>query len=323
MDTPDRRPIIVVALLLALGGFGVLTFMGRPVPTILSTVGASIGSAPVGAGSGGSAGGADPAPGNGSGSGSGGKVAAAAPLAAPTLLIVRSGTLELEIRDLASAMRAADAAVARAGGYVDGSNRTAERGSAEASVTSRIPSAGWDATLAEIRGTATKVQSEQIRTEEVSGQVVDLGARVANLRATEAALQAIMARATRISDVLDVQKQLTETRGEIERLVADKAHLEDRAAYGSLTVVFRLPPKPEATATPAPKQGWDPGKDVERATGRLVRIGQVATSAGIWLTIVGLPLLVAALVLVFLAWQLRRFAGWIGARRDPAVNRFG
>ncbi|HET7701926.1 MAG TPA: DUF4349 domain-containing protein [Candidatus Limnocylindrales bacterium] len=318
MDTTDRRPLFVVVVLLVLGASGVLMFMGgRPVPTILSTVGASIGSGPVGAGTGGSTGGGDDHAGGG---GSGGKVAATGPLAPPTLLIVRTGTVDLEVTDLAIAIGAADAAVARAGGYVDGSTRTAEHGSAEATVTYRIPSPSWDATLAEVRGTATKIRSEQIETEEVSGQVVDLGARVANLRATEAALQAIMAKATRISDVLDVQSQLTETRGEIERLVADKAHLEERAAYGSLTVVFRLPPKPEVTATPALKPGWDPGKDVERATGRLVRIGQVATSVGIWLTIVGLPLLVAGLVLAFVAWQLRKLAGWVLARRGPVAG---
>ena len=323
MDTPDRRSILVVTGLLLGGGLLALLLLGGQTSTILSTVGSSIGS-----GSGGSAIGRDPASGSGggsgsdSGSGSGGKVAAAAPLA-PTLLIVRTGTLELQIADLATAITAADAAVTRAGGYVDGSNRTAERGSAEASVTYRIPSAAWDATLAEIRGTAGKVQSEQIRTEEVSGQVVDLGARMANLRATEAALQAIMVKAARISDVLEVQKQLSDTRGEIERLVADKAHLEERAAFGSLAVVFRLPPKPEATATPAPKQGWDPGRDVEKATGRLVRIGQIGTSVAIWLSIVGLPLLLAAVILGFVTWQLKRLAGWLLGRRAAPADRYG
>jgi len=48
-----------------------------------------------------------------------------------------------------------------------------------------------------------------------------------------------MARATKISDVLDVQEQLTGTRGEIEKLAGDKAHLQDQASYGSLAVTYR------------------------------------------------------------------------------------
>jgi hypothetical protein len=154
---------------------------------------------------------------------------------------------------------------------------------------------------------------QQVTTEEVTGQVVDLGAHIANLRATEAALQAIMARATRISDVLDVQKQLTETRGEIERLVADKTQLEGRAAYGSLTVTFNLP-APAAVTTAA--KGWDPATDVDRATGKLIAIGQSATSLGIFLAIVGLPLLIGGAAIVLVAWQLYRVGRWLLSRRS-------
>jgi hypothetical protein len=85
--------------------------------------------------------------------------------------------------------------------------------------------------------------------------VIDLGARITNLRATEAALQKIMEQATKIPDVLDVQSKLTEVRGEIERLVAQKLHLEDQAAYGTLVVTFVLPVQPVVEEV---KAGWDP-----------------------------------------------------------------
>jgi hypothetical protein len=146
----------------------------------------------------------------------------------------------------------------------------------------------------------------------VTGQVVDLGARISNLRATEAALQAIMARATKISDVLDVQKQLTATRGEIERLVADKTQLEGRAAYGSLKVTFNLPTPPAVVKA---QKGWDPATDVDRATGKLIGIGQRATSAGIFLAIVGLPVLIGGGLLLLVAWQLYRMVRWLVGRR--------
>ena len=50
----------------------------------------------------------------------------------------------------------------------------------------------------------------------MTGQVVDLEARIRNLRASETALQGIAAKAIKISDVLEVQAQLTAVRGEIE-----------------------------------------------------------------------------------------------------------
>jgi hypothetical protein len=312
-DTPNRRTLSIVAGFLVVGGllFSILMLGGGQTSTILSTVGAAIGPTTVG----------EPPvePGPTAKPVSGGQVADAGAVV-PTLLIVRTGTLELEVSDIATAVRGADAAVTRAGGYVSGSNLSADGADRLAETTYRIPSAAWQSTLDTLHGLASRVRSEEIKTDEVTGQVVDLAARIANLRATESALQAIMAKANRISDVLDVQEQLTSTRGEIERLVGDREHLQDQASYGSLTIAFRLPPTPAPTVTPKPVKGWDPAADVANATGKLVGIGQATTTAGIWLAIVGLPLLVGASVLLFVGWQVVRLGRWILSRRETAAD---
>jgi hypothetical protein len=308
---------LLVAAVLLVG----LTFMGGQSSKILSTVGAAIpdnegnGQVDTGGGDPGSTGDTTGEAGSGSAS-VGGPVANAASVTIPTLLIVRTGDLTIQVSDLAAALAAGDAAITRAGGYVSGSTQAGGGGGDNAVVTYRIPSAAWDATLATLRGLATKILSEDVKTDEVSGQVVDLTSRIANLRATEAALQAIMARATKISDVLDVQAQLTTTRGEIEQLVGDQAHLRDQAAYGSLTVTYRLPAVSVPTAAPSPAKGWDPGDDVARASGKLVRIGQTTTSIGIWLAIVGLPIAIGGLVVLFASYQAYRLGRWAVRKRD-------
>jgi hypothetical protein len=317
----DRRDALIGAGFLVAAALLVgLVFMGGQTSKILSTVGASVGNQGTGsdsdaAGQGSAGSGSDQ--GSGSGSASGGQVADAA-AAVPVLLIVRTGELTLQVPDLGVALRDGSAAVIRAGGYISGSSRTTDDGRESAQVTYRIPSAAWDATLGVLHGIGSTTVSEQVKTEEVTGQVVDLTAHIANLRTTEAALQAIMARATKISDVLAVQEQLTTTRGEIEKLVADKAHLVDQASYGSLAVTYRLPITPTPTATPA--KGWDPGDDVARASGKLVKIGQATTSVGIWLVIVGLPVVIGAAILALLAWQATRLGRWLIRRRVGAIE---
>jgi Domain of unknown function (DUF4349) len=312
-STPSRASYVLIALL----GLGLclaaVVALGSQTSRILSTVGNSIGGYDTGA----AAPPDNPAPASTDTPAAGGQPELAA-AAVPALLIVRTGTLDLEVADLGASIAATDSTVSRAGGYVSASTRAATADDSTAQTTYRIPSAAWETTLAALRAVARDVKAEAIKTEEVSGQVVDLTARISNLRATEAALQAIMAKAIKISDVLDVQGQLTTTRGEIERLVAEKAALTDRASFGSLSVTFRLPvpPKPAVTATPT--NGWDPGADVANATGKLVRIGQRATSAGIWLGIIGLPLLISGALLLLVAWQMVRLGRWmIGRRRDP------
>lgn len=317
-DEHRRTPIIVAGFLICTTLLVGLVFMGGQTSKILSTVGNSIG----GAGTTGTNGGGDTSGGATSGnqvgaapgSGSGGQVADGAAVV-PALLIVRTGSIGLEVPDLDRAVTDAESAVLRAGGYVSGSQRSASTGDASARETFRIPSAVWSPTLVTLRGLANRILDEQIKTDEVTAQVVDLRARIGNLRATEAALQVIMAKATKISDVLEVQTQLTSTRGDIERLSADQKTLEDRASFGSLDVQFSLPVAPRPTPTPKPVVGWDPGADVARASDRLVRIGQTTTSIGIWLAIIGLPVLVTASIGLVVAWQLYRLTRWVLRRR--------
>jgi hypothetical protein len=295
-----RVTYLVIAVIVVILGVGLsLTLSGGQVSTILSKVGASIS---MGDGSAGDSTDTEAA------GDQGGDIADAA-AKPPELLIIRTGQLEVEVADLAAAVRAASDRVSSVGGYVSGSEESTEGQDGRASVTYRIPADRWDETLSEIRGLATAIRHVHVETEAVTNQVVDLGARIANLRATEAALQKIMNSASSIPDVLKVQDQLTRVRGEIEQLVAQKSQLEERAAFGTLTVVFRLPAAP---AVEEVRRGWDPATEVDRATGTLIGIGQSATSAGIWLAIVVLPLGLATLLAVIVAWRLTRRLGGRG-----------
>jgi hypothetical protein len=221
-------------------------------------------------------------------------------------LVVKTGSLNLETSDLASALVKGRNAIAAMGGYVSASDQANKGDATVASITYRIPAARWDDALDALQKIATKVLAEQTSAVEVTGQVLDLGARITNLQATEQALQAIMAKATRISDVLEVQQQLTDVRGQIEQLSTEKAHLEQQAAYGNLTVLWTVPVVPAVTVA---AKGWDPGVEVDHAAASLVGIGQAIATAAIWLGIVGVPaLLIVLVVLVPLVVLFRRFA---------------
>jgi hypothetical protein len=300
MDTEDLgwRGPAAVGVVVVVGLVVALIFMGGQTSSILSTVGAAVNT--------GSEGG-DPASGQqdiGAPAGEGEQVADAGRAAAmPELLIIRTGHIEIEVGDLAGAVASARTRVLAVGGYVSASDESASDEQASASAVYRIPASRWDEALEGIRGLAAAIRGQQVETEAVTAQVVDLGARITNLRASEAALQSIMGQATKIADVLAVQGELTTVRGEIERLAAEKALLEERAAYGTLTVVFSLPATP---ATEEVRRGWDPAVDADRATGTLISLGQAAASSAIWLGIVGLPLAIVGTILAFLAWRIGR-----------------
>ena len=227
--------------------------------------------------------------------------------------IVRTGTLEIQVKDLEASLRAGRDAIRTAGGYIGASRQSNDGDRSVASVTYRIPSDRWEESLDILRKLGT-VLGEETDAVEVTGQLVDLKARIANLRASELALQGIAAKATRIADVLEVEARLTEVRGQIEQLDGQRAHLEDQAGLGTLTVTYGL----QVNAVTEAAKGWNAGDEVGRATASLVDVLQAVTSAGIWFAIVWVPILLMLGILTFAAVVVLRRLGVLGRpQHDP------
>ena len=238
-----------------------------------------------------------------------------AALAADTTQIVKTGQMTLEVTAIDSALAQAQTVITGMGGLVDQSNRSGTGDETVASMTFRFPVAKWDATLPALRKIGSKVLSEQTGSTDVTSQVIDLKARIDNLKTTEAALQAIMARATAIPDVIAVETQLSDTQGQIEQLTAQRDHLADLAAMSTLTVTFQLPAK---TVTTQATQDWTLGSQVDEAGAALVRIGQGLATIGVWIVLVVFPLGLAALILIGVAKLTRRIVGRGGRRAATA-----
>ena len=219
------------------------------------------------------------------------------------LLIIKIGTMDLQVKDVGAASGAAASAIAALGGYISGSQQFGDGDGLTASITYRIPSDRWDDALRAMRSLAIKIVNESTQTQDVTGQVVDLTARITNLKVTERALQAIMTRATKISDILDVQAELTKVRGDIEQATAEKQHLQEQASYSTLTVNFGLQP---TAAVVISQQKFDPKDQVDRATANLVDILQGLATAGIWFAIVWLPILIVLGLFALLAFAILR-----------------
>lgn len=238
------------------------------------------------------------------------------PAAPADLLIIKNGTLTLQVAGIDEALTGATNQITALGGYTSGSDRSGDGDTAQASVTFRIPAARWEEALAGLRDIGLKVLTERSTSDDVTDQVVDLGARIRNLEATEVAVQGIMDRAVDIDDVLKVQAQLTSIRSEIEQLTAQRSNLESKAAFSTLTVVFSLKPTPVIVAT----DEFSPASEIQAASASLTSILQGLATAGIWFAIVWLPiLLVIGLAIAIGIVVVRRISRATGAGRPPVA----
>lgn len=219
--------------------------------------------------------------------------------------IVRTGSLQMTVQDTDKALQSGRDAIRALGGYIGASQQQRTAGKIVATVTYRIPVARWEDALDAIRHLGDEV-GEQTQATEVTGQLVDLDARIRNLKASEIALVGYVEKAPKVSDLLEIQSRLTDTRGEIERLTAQQAALSDQAALGTLTVTMGT----EVVAVTEAAAKWDPAMEVDRASATLIRVGQSVASFLIVFAIVWLPILAGLAVLAAIALTIARRLGW-------------
>jgi hypothetical protein len=226
--------------------------------------------------------------------------------------IIRTGSLQLQVTDVRLALDAARRTVTDMGGYIAASQQYNDGDHITANVTYRFPVERWEAALDAFRALGDPI-AEQTDAAEVTDQIVDLDARIRNLRASETALVRHASEAVKISDLLEIEARLSEVRGQIEQLTAQQKNLEDRAAYATLDITFGT----EILAVQEAARQWDPQADVDRAGASLIGFLQALATAGIWFVIVWLPILIGLAVVVGVAFFLARRLGFLRRHRPP------
>jgi len=148
--------------------------------------------------------------------------------------------------------RLATLAVASGGFVASTQTQSAEPGApAQGTITLQVPETGFDAILAQVRGLG-RVASLTTNATDVTGQYVDLQARIAALQDSRQQYLTIMAKATTVGGILAVQEQLQNLQSQLEQLQGQLQLLNNETTYATLAVtvtqkvVTPPPPRPES-----------------------------------------------------------------------------
>jgi hypothetical protein len=151
--------------------------------------------------------------------------------------VIRNGSLGLVVNDVAKTTKDLGDLAARMNGWIENQNMYEYMaGSLQGDLTIRVPEGKFMETLAQAKLLAVRVQNEQIGSNDVSAQVVDLEARIKNKRAEEASYTAILKTAVKVSDVLEVTRMLSSVRGEIERMEGQINYLSRQTSMSTIHV---------------------------------------------------------------------------------------
>lgn len=167
----------------------------------------------------------------------------------PQTQLVKHATLRLEIEDASAALSEISNLLAQyQGDLLQLSDQDSEGAEIhQVNLQMRVPQNNLEAALAALRKLGT-VETQSISAEDVSTQLVDLQARVRNLRKSEESLLEIMERSGSIADVLEVSRELSTVREAIERNDAQLKNLQNRVAYSTISLTL-ISPQPVTPPT--------------------------------------------------------------------------
>lgn len=162
-----------------------------------------------------------------------------APDAAIDRMVVRNGYLELVVDDVDTTAQAISSMAATFGGHVVSSSVYQEGGHTYGSVVIRVDADRFDSALGALRALSAEVARESTSSTDVTEEYIDLSARKRNLERTEEQLLALMQQAGTVEDLLNVQREVTRVRGEIEQLEARIRYLEQTSAMSLIEIFLR------------------------------------------------------------------------------------
>jgi len=221
-------------------------------------------------------------------------------------MIVRTATISMIVGNTNRVAETITAAVEANGGWVNDSKLWREGEQLRATMSLRVPAARLTATLAAVRRLAVRVQTENISSEEVTQEYVDLQSQLRNLEATEEELRQLLItvreRAKNAADILEVHQHLVNIRAEIERTKGRMQYLSQMSSYS----IISLDLVPDAVSKPVVQPGWQAVVVVRDAGRALLEALQAVATAAIWLVVYVLPIVLAFVVAAWITWKLLR-----------------
>src|SRR5262245_56712773 len=172
--------------------------------------------------------------------------------------VIRTATIGLVVENAAASLTQVVAVVEGRGGYVAETKQWLEDGQARASAKLRVPADQLNSALDEIRKKAIRVSNEAVTGQDVSEEYADLGAQLANLHAAEAELRQLLTtvreRTQRASEVLEVYRELSKMRSDIDRLQGRVDYLKQMTAMSTINVELI----PDQLSQPLLESTWRP-----------------------------------------------------------------
>lgn len=152
--------------------------------------------------------------------------------------IIKKASLRFETNDLESTFTQIQKAIITNKGTVQNDSEGKDYDNIYRNLTVRVPSQNFDTFLKSISEGVSYFERKEISSDDVTEQYIDLNSRLKTKRKLEERYLQILQKATKISEILEIEKQISTIREEIEAKESQLKYLESRVSESVITIEF-------------------------------------------------------------------------------------
>jgi thiol:disulfide interchange protein len=208
-------------------------------------------------------------------------------------MVIRTGTMSIEIEDFPQAEQKAKEITANLNGYITNSTlKVNQAGKKQGSITIRVKAENYDELLIQLSKIG-KVIDQNIQGKDVTDEYIDTEARLKTQKELESRLLKLLSEKTaNLTSVVEVEQKLASVRENIEKTEGKLRFLQNQTAYSTLTLnIF----EPAVLNTSSGGFFYELEKGLENGLTGFTKV----LSSIITIVIAGLPVFIPLFVLIF------------------------
>jgi hypothetical protein len=152
--------------------------------------------------------------------------------------IIKNASLRFETNDLEKTFNEIQTAIKENKGNVQNDYQEKNYHNISRNITVRVPSQNFDSFLKAISEGVSYFDEKNISSQNVTEEFIDLNSRLNTKRKLENRYLEILQKANKISEILEIEKQISAIREEIEAKEGRLKYLENRVSESTFTINF-------------------------------------------------------------------------------------
>ncbi|NJN78174.1 MAG: DUF4349 domain-containing protein, partial [Saprospiraceae bacterium] len=152
--------------------------------------------------------------------------------------LIKNGRIGFQTDDLEKTYKAILKHVEQYNAYVSSDENHNNYGQLRHEISVRIPSKNFDTFVAAVEKGVKEFDYREIQTQDVTAEYLDVEARIKAKKEMENRYLAILQQAKTVTEMLEIERQLGEVRGEIESMEGRLRLLKNQVSFSTLNISF-------------------------------------------------------------------------------------